>query len=101
MIVTARDWLWLALIASLQYLPARQGALLLLRVVLGFPAAEVEHARHLRHSCQAPAATSPRPVAHGLGLGVLTVTPTGIACITRPPAQGTSGPALSQDWRRA
>jgi RNA polymerase sigma-70 factor, ECF subfamily len=40
-IVASRSSLRLALIASLQYLPARQRAVLILREVLAFPAAEV------------------------------------------------------------
>jgi RNA polymerase sigma-70 factor (ECF subfamily) len=40
-IVTAREGLRLALIASLQYLPARQRAALILREVLSFPASDV------------------------------------------------------------
>jgi RNA polymerase sigma-70 factor (ECF subfamily) len=63
-IVASRESLRLALIASLQYLPGRQRAVLLLRDVLAFPAAE---ATPLRTWFAGRKTCVPYLVAHVLG----------------------------------
>jgi RNA polymerase sigma-70 factor (ECF subfamily) len=99
-IVATRESLRLALIAGLQYLPARQRAVFILREVLAFPAAEVAAmldttTAAVKSSLQRARArlddASPsrekliEPTAYrdgaAYGLGVLTVTRTGIARI--------------------
>jgi RNA polymerase sigma-70 factor (ECF subfamily) len=85
-IVTVREGLRLALIASLQYLPSRQRAVLLLREALGFPAAEV--AAMLGISTAAVKSALQRARARLADVGA---TPEGLIEPTEPAARALLG----------